>query len=114
MLTLVSLSLQVIAKVVCKPERQSLVRLVKYAETGIRPQHVCKGRTYSVNETNQVERQDPIRAFGHESPMLPGICPHLILTISGSIVVQSSSNFFGSGVYVDVSEIRIVSIIRVK
>jgi hypothetical protein len=72
MLTLVSLSLQVIAKVVCKTERQSLVRLVKYAETGIRPQHVCKGRMYSVNETNQVERQDPIRAFGLGSPMLTG------------------------------------------
>jgi hypothetical protein len=68
MLILVSLSLQVIAKVVCKTERQSLVRLVKYAGTGIRHQYVCNGRMYSIGETNQMGTQDPVRAFGEESP----------------------------------------------
>ncbi|XP_023720127.1 28S ribosomal protein S10, mitochondrial [Cryptotermes secundus] len=52
--------LGVIAKVVCKTERQSLVKLVKYAETGIRSQHVCKGRMYSVSETNQSEELDKL------------------------------------------------------
>jgi hypothetical protein len=61
MLIFVSLSMQGIAKVACKTDAQSLVRLVK--ETGSRPQHGCKGRMYSVSQTNQVGRQEPIRAF---------------------------------------------------
>jgi hypothetical protein len=83
--------------VVCKTDRQSLVRLVKCAETGLR-QHVCKGRMCSASQTNQVGRQDPIRAFGYKSQILSvkndraGIC-HLFLKISGFIVVQCSSNF---------------------
>jgi hypothetical protein len=61
MLIFVSLSVQVIAKVACKTDAQSLVRLVK--ETGLQPQHGCNGRMYSVNQINQVGRQEPIGAF---------------------------------------------------
>jgi hypothetical protein len=57
--------LQDITKLVCKTDRHALVKLVKYPETGLQPQHVLM-RMFSANQTNQVWRKDPVSVAGSQ------------------------------------------------
>ncbi|KDR16763.1 28S ribosomal protein S10, mitochondrial [Zootermopsis nevadensis] len=49
-----------VSKLVCKTDRRALASLLKYAETGLKPQYVCKGHMSLASQTDQNEDLDKL------------------------------------------------------